>query len=372
MRKNDWKEFRLGDIATILSGGDAPRGHISKFKTKNYCVPIYSNGISAKGLYGYTDKATVFEPASTITARGTIGVVYKRAEPYMPIVRLISVIAKKKVVDSDFLYYTLCNTKISGNGSVQAQLTVPMISEYIVRLPDLTVQKKIAHLLSLIDAKIEINTQINQNLEAQAQALFKSWFVDFEPFRNGKFVDSELGQIPDGWRVGTLGEVATVTSGKRPAQKAGHWSANYQYPIVGASCVMGFTNNYLCGGPIIVTGRVGTHGVIQYLNQKCWPSDNTLVINSQYIEFIYQYLHTIDFNLLNRGSTQPLITQADVKKQSCLIATADVFSKFEAMMSCGRSLVQKNLQESQRLVCVRNTLLPKLMSGEIDVSKVEV
>ena len=212
----------------------------------------------------------------------------------------------------------------------------------------------------------------NHNLEEQAKAIFKSWFVDFEPFQDGEFIDSELGQIPAGWRIGTFGEIANVSSGKRPKKKSDSKSEECMIPLVGASCIMGFTSDYLYNTPIIVTGRVGTHGVIQYFNEKCWPSDNTLVIQSKYLNFAYFFLKTIDFSSLNRGSTQPLITQSDIKKQPCFIIPHNIISDFEEKLYPIRALIQNNLCENQKLSQLRDTLLPKLMSGEIDVSEVEV
>ena len=256
-------------------------------------------------------------------------------------------------------------------GSTMLNLNTSILSNIPLSLPSLPVQRRIADILSAYDDLIENNRKQIKLLEEAAQRLYKSWFMDFEPLQNGKFIDSELGLIPEGWRVGTLGEIAAVTSGKRPPQKADCKTGEYQYPLVGASSVMGFTNNYLYDEPIIVTGRVGTHGVIQFFNQKCWPSDNTLVIHSSYIEFVYQYLHTIDFQSLNRGSTQPLLTQTDIKSQHCLIATIEIISEFEKKLSCSRELIQQNLQENQKLINLRDALLQKLMSGEINVSEIE-
>ena len=212
----------------------------------------------------------------------------------------------------------------------------------------------------------------NHNLEEQAKAIFKSWFVDFEPFQDGKFVDSELGQIPAGWRTGTFGEISRISSGKRPIKKSETKSADFMYPLIGASCVMGFTCDYLYDTPIIVTGRVGTHGIIQYFDEKCWPSDNTLVIQSDFLNFAYLYLQTIDFHSLNRGSTQPLITQTDIKKQLCPIAPINILADFEDKLYALRAAIQNNLSQNQKLAQLRDALLPKLMSGEIDVSEVEV
>lgn len=267
-----------------------------------------------------------------------------------------------------FFDYVMAGTK----GTKMPRGDKQQIMHFHVLIPNLDIQKQVISILSCIDEKIQLNAQINRNLEQQAQAIFKSWFVDFEPFRDGKFVDSELGPIPKGWRIGTLGDIASISSGKRPVKKSDSKNAEYIYPLVGASCVMGFTCDYLYERPIVVTGRVGTHGIIQYFNEKCWPSDNTLVIQGQYINLIHQFLQRIDFKSLNRGSTQPLITQIDIKRQLCPLAPENIIDDVEKILTSLRTLIQKRLQENQRLTQLRDTLLPKLMSGEIDVSEVEV
>lgn len=362
---SEWKEYRLGDICEIFAGGDAPKGRFSKIKTSVYNVPIYSNGITDEGLYGYTDKARVFVPASTITARGTIGVVFRRKEPYFPIVRLITVIGSINVLDSDFLYYCLRNTYIDGEGSVQSQLTVPMISNYRINIPSLPIQKRIASILSSLDSKIECNRNICANLEVQAQALFKHWFIDFAPFKDGKFVESELGRIPEGWRVGRLGEIAEISSGKRPNKRYDTETEDHNVPLIGASCVMGYTSEAFTSKKILLTGRVGTLGIIQRSNSACWPSDNTLVLTTQFYEFVYQILKTLNYSGMNRGTSQPLITQGDLKKTSIIIPPDEIINEFEDVTSELMSHFEYNSRESKKLSTLRDTLLPKLMSGQI-------
>ncbi len=283
-----------------------------------------------------------------------------------------------KGLDRDFLYYYLIShegqnaIQAATVGAVQPKLPLKNIQKLPIPRISLKKQQKIGKLLSSLDDKIELNAQINHNLEEQAKAIFKSWFVDFEPFQNGKFVDSEWGQIPAGWKVGTFGEIASVSSGKRPVKKSDLKSEECTIPLIGAACIMGFTCNYLYNTPIVVTGRVGTHGVIQYFNEKCWPSDNTLVIQSKYLNFVYLYLQTVNFISLNRGSTQPLITQSDIKKLPCLIIPENTILNFEENLRPIRALIQNNLHKSQKLALLQDLLLPKLMSGEIDVSQVDV
>ena len=123
---------------------------------------------------------------------------------------------------------------------------------------------------------------------------------------------------------------------------------------------------------ILVIGRVGTHGVVQRFNSPCWTSDNTIVITSSYYEYLYQILKRIDYTSLNRGSTQPLITQGDINKVPVLIPDCETLIKYEKLAGTLMLKYEANVQENQNLAKTRDTLLPKLMSGELDVSDIDL
>lgn len=135
---------------------------------------------------------------------------------------------------------------------------------------------------------------------------------------------------------------------------------------------MGYTSEPNYTKKILVTGRVGTHGVIQRFRTPCWASDNTLVITSFYYEFTNQVLHKFDYSSMNRGSTQPLITQGDLKKISVLVPDNDTLVKFENLAGSLMSKCEENINENRRLSSLRDELLPKLMSGELDVSDIDL
>ena len=168
---------------------------------------------------------------------------------------------------------------------------------------------------------------------------------------------------------GTLGDIALISSGKRPSIKQSELSTFINIPILGASSIMGYTSESLYSEKILVTGRVGTHGVIQRYNRPCWPSDNTLVLKSDSYELVYQILKNIDYQSMNRGSTQPLITQTDLKKISIFIPNKDELKKFENTIGIFMKQYESNILENENLVELRDTLLPKLMSGDILVSQ---
>ncbi len=178
--------------------------------------------------------------------------------------------------------------------------------------------------------------------------------------------------MPNDWRFGKLDEISNITSGKRPTQKSKEKNKEMFIPIIGASSIMGYTNGVLYNEKILVTGRVGTHGIVQKISFPCWTSDNTLVVKSDFYEYTYQILKTIDYASLNRGSTQPLITQTDLKNIEIIIPNSKILTKFEHTISSLTNLQNRINQENEQLTQLRDTLLPKLMSGEIDVSNVDI
>ena len=135
---------------------------------------------------------------------------------------------------------------------------------------------------------------------------------------------------------------------------------------------MGYTNKTLFNEPILIIGRVGTLGIVQRIITPCWASDNTLVIKSKYYEYIFQILKNINYENLNRGSTQPLITQNDLKNIQILLPNLNILEEFEKRISSLMKLYNKNVLENNKLSNLKNYLLPKLMNGEIDVEKVEL
>ena len=169
-----------------------------------------------------------------------------------------------------------------------------------------------------------------------------------------------------------LADIASITSGKRPPIKSTNKTDKAMIPLVGAASVMGYTSEANHTDKILVTGRVGTHGIVQRFKTPCWTSDNTLVITSDFYEYTYQILQRIDYNSLNRGSTQPLITQGDMKKVAILLPDKDILCEFEVLSGQLMSQYDVNLQENSKLAELRDALLPKLMSGEIDVSDIDL
>jgi restriction endonuclease S subunit/very-short-patch-repair endonuclease len=177
------------------------------------------------------------------------------------------------------------------------------------------------------------------------------------------------GNLPEGWRVGKLGEICEITSGKRPENISETKTETHQIPLLGATKIMGFVENYLFDGKTLIIGRVGTHGEVQRFNEKIFPSDNTLVVKSDNFVFVYQILKSIDYAKMNRGAVQPLITQTDLKNYEIIIPSNEVLQSFKEITNRIFEKIYDNSEQIQSLSKFRDELLPRLMRGEVQVSK---
>ena len=383
---SEWKEVQLNETCNLIAGYAFKSKDFGNYPTKVLKIAdinppfVSSEKSSGVNLSNYDvdklDKYIVkkgdYILAMTGATIGKLGRYVSDEQAYLN--QRVLKFQPYKSIDSNFLYYVLCGRLFAkyiinhiDSESAQPNISAGTIGKYRFNLPNSETQQKIVSILSSLDSKIENNRKICANLEAQAQALFKHWFIDFAPFKDGKFVESELGMIPEGWRVGTLGEIAEVSSGKRPLERFDTETEEHNVPLIGASCVMGYTNEAFMSTKILLTGRVGTLGVIQRFNNACWPSDNTLVLTTQFYEFVYQTLKTLNYSGMNRGTSQPLITQGDLKKTSIIIPPNEVINEFEDTSSKLMSILEQNNKESKILSFLRDTLLPKLMSGAIKV-----
>ena len=271
----------------------------------------------------------------------------------------------------DYIYYVLTQKDIIEHLEAIAEQSVSAypsikpsdIENLEIFIPDIDTQTKIVKIISVIDEKIKKNREINNNLERQVSTLYQSWFENF---------DITNGDCPKNWKSQPLSTIAEITTGKRPPIKSEAYSQETPISIAGATCIMGFTSKANYTEKILVIGRVGTHGIIQRFNTPCWASDNTLVITSPFYEYTNQILKRIDYSSLNRGSTQPLITQGDIKKLIILVPDKKTLTNFEMFADSLMAQWNTNNNENIKLTSLRDTLLPKLVSGEIDVSEIDI
>ena len=282
-------------------------------------------------------------------------------------------IRSNNLSDQHFLYY-LTKTKIgelrkSSHGSVFDTITRDTFEKIDCLIPPLQTQQKIASILSSLDDKMEVNRRISENLEQQAQALFKSWFVDFEPFKNGEFVESELGMIPKGWRVYRLSDFLPVITGKKDANVA----KGGKYPFFSCSQDILWTDNYSFDGNAILVAGNGDFNVKTY-SGKFEAYQRTYVLipyNPIYTAWLF---YAVKFHLsmiisAARGSVIKFITKgnlADFKFSApSKMESETIIEKFDLI----NNKIAKLKEENDRLATLRDTLLPKLMSGELKVNE---
>ena len=198
-----------------------------------------------------------------------------------------------------------------------------------------------------------------------AQAIFKNWFVDFEPFKDGKFVDSELGMIPEGWKVGTLEDLITIKYGKDHKKLE-----DGTFPVYGSGGLMRFVNSWLYNGESVLIPRKGTLDNIMYVCEKFWTVDTMFfsVPKMDYVmKYVYNYIKRFDFSKMNEGTSVPSNTAARLNKMQILIPTHEVLEMYDETLCPIYNKRKMNDKESRTLSLLRDTLLPRLMSGELEV-----
>ncbi|MCX5801839.1 MAG: restriction endonuclease subunit S [Candidatus Eisenbacteria bacterium] len=408
MKGEVWPRTRLGDICKKVGSGATPRGGAEVYLSSGIALirsqNVYNEGFRQNGLAYISDEdAEVL--ANVAVQRDDVllnitgdsvarcclaprGILLARVNQHVAIIR-----PRPDRLDARYLRYFLVSPAMQNHmlalaaaGATRNALTKGMVEDFEVPLPSIPEQRAIAHILGTLDDKIELNRRMNETLEAMTQAIFKSWFVNFDPVhakaegRNpglpkhladlfpDSFQDSELGRIPKGWSVGNLGDIVKVTSGKRPEGRSEVRDDTYQIPLFGGGGPMAYVKTPLYERPIILTGRVGTLGVVFRVTSPCWPSDNTLVVlprQAEWYEFVFHKTRCLDFGSLNRGSTQPLVTQKDLQAQWVIIPSSNIVEQFHGLAKSICDKVDLNGKQFGTVVAIRDALLPKLLSGEL-------
>ena len=385
----EWNSYTIGESCELITGfpfkskyyldeglfkvvrGDNVKEGFIKWDDKKRCWNELNDKLK-KVILKEEDIVIGMDGSKLGKNRATIS---KKDLPALLAQRVACVRAKEGFDQNYIKYVILSNYFKSYVDKVKTGTSIPhislgQISEFTFEAPDYKKQKTISSILSTIDKKINVNQEINKNLEEQLSLLFNDWFVNCTPFKNEELIKSEWGVVPESWKDIEFGELIEITSGNRPDEKSEDKTSEFNIPLFGASKIMGYTKEYSYNEDILIIGRVGTHGVVQRVNYPCFPSDNTFVIKSDYYGFVYQLLKRIDYDSLNTGSTQPLITQKSLKSVNTILPDEKILSKFEMISKTIFDKIQLNNDEISNLTKLRDTLLPKLMSGEIDVSKI--
>lgn len=240
--------------------------------------------------------------------------------------------------------------RFKSHGSAREIFSWEEMCDVELPIPPIEQQQKIVSEYEAVTHRIHLNEQIIANLEETAQALYRKMFVDE--------IDKE--HLPEGWRMGTIGEIAEISSGKTCKDKSEQQIGSYQWAVAGASGIIGYTPTYNQDGNFITTGRVGTLGVVNRYDGKVFCADNVLIIKSIHYEYCYQILRSIDYKELAKGGVQSLITQTDLKNVEALLADEQTLKLFEKQVSCLSSQVRLKKQENIKLTELQSLLLAKM------------
>ncbi len=401
----EWKEVTLGEIGTIV-GGATPSTKNTSFYDGNipWLTPkdlsVNSNKYIFRGERNITEagfkscSCKMLPKGSVLfSSRAPIGYVAIAANDMCTNQGFKSVIPNEET-DSEFLYYLLKynkdNIASQGSGTTFAEVSGKTMKDIEVVVPkEKEDQRRIASILSSLDRKIELNNKINADLEEMAQAIFKNWFVDFEPFKDGKFVDSELGMIPEGWKVGCLGDMGNIVCGKTPSKANSNYYGGdipfIKIPDMHGNIFVESSEDRLTElGSLsqikklippysLMVSCIATVGLVS-INTK--PSHTNQQINTviphnkSALFYLYQYIKNNEELLKNMGRGGTTTLNVNTKSFSnirLLIPSEIALEQFHRVVEGLFKKIELNLHESRTLSLLRDTLLPRLMSGELEV-----
>ncbi len=361
-----WRVVKLGDVTEVIGGGTP---NTKKVEYWNGDIPwltprdfsnssqrYWSRGKRNITELGFKNSSARKLPKGTIlfTSRAPIGYI-GIAECEVTTNQGFKSIIVNEEVNNIYMFYLLQyitpHIKTIATGTTFLEISGSALQSIEINLPPLQTQKRIADILSTFDDKIEVNNRICDNLESTARLLFRKNFVDNEECES--------------WEIVKLSEVTDVTTGKRPTIKFDKISDDALIPIIGASGIMAYTNKILYDQEIITTGRVGTHGVVNRFYDSVWVSDNALIFISEYMNFIYFFLQTLNYKMYNVGSTQPLLTQTAIKNTELNLPPKELLKNFEATVSPMYQKIKALQKQNILLRLTRELFLPRLMRGEV-------
>ena len=385
---NEWKKVKLGEVCEISAGGDRPQ-IFSNHRTDKCRIPIYSNGIDNEGLYGFTDTPKNNGNAITITGRGAnAGTVFYRKDPFLSIIRLLTLTPNSEIINAKYLFYLLKNKTFLSTGSAQPQITVPNISQFEIEFnPDIETQHRVATILSRYDSLIENYQKQIKLLEEAAQRLYKEWFIDlhFPGHENTNILDG----VPEGWEKKKLCEFTGITDGTHDSPK----QVEIGLPLVTGRCIVDgsidFSQAYNISeedvikinkrsavedGDILLS-NIGTIGKVCRISKSGNYAVKNMIIFKPHDAIHSCFLHRfltdnntqMDFLQQAAGTSQKFVSLSFIRNTLILRPSDTILNLFYNHSEKYFNYVQ-TLQSQLRLLSeARDRLLPKLMSGEIEI-----
>ena len=418
---SEWKEYKLGDLCKRVTSGGTPNtrkseyygGNIAWLKTQEVNfnrIYFTETSITDEGLKNSSAKWIPEDSVIVAMYGATAGRVAINKIPLTTNQACCNLVVDNEKADYRFIYYNLLSRFASianmAVGGAQQNLNAGMIKDLSIHLPDLSTQTAIAEILSSLDDKIELNNQINKNLEALAQALFKQWFVDFEfpnengqPYKSsgGEMVESELGMIPKGWRVDTIKSIGRVITGKTPSNINPEYFGdsipfitpsdykNYFKVIVNAERYLSelglnqFKKILLPVNSLLVTcigsdmGKVAVNKVEcisnQQINSIVFDTDSH--VSCEYMYYFLTNIYDLLRNLATGGSTMPIVNKTEFEGIKITIPDVRRVTEFTHFIKSIDANIESNTVEKFNLHNLRDELLPKLISGKLEISQAQ-
>ena len=373
---SEWKTYKWGDLISLEYGKPIPDKNLLDGQ-----YPVYGTN----GRIGTSNLTPLCKHPSIIVGRkGAYRGVHYSNKPFSVIDTAFFVEPKTSILDLKWAYYKLLTVNINKMDSGSA---IPSTDRYeiyslSVELPSLDEQRRIAGILGSLDDKIELNRRINANLEAQAQALFRSWFVDFEPFRDGPFVDSELGKIPQGWKVGDIYTYMDVIYGA-PYKSALFNTNKKGYPLIRIRDLKTYSPQFYTEEILPNTEYVDFGDIVAGMDAEfvpyIWKGEKGL-LNQRVCKFIPKYDYVSKYYILSLirpelefvqsykvGTTVSHLGKSDIDKFKVITPPTEIVKRFSCIVDSFHQQIIKLAKENLNLSALRDTMLPKLMAGEIAI-----
>ena len=381
--KSEWQTKKIGEVVDIRRGS-SPRPIHKFLATEGMPWVKIADATSDTSRYIWKTNEFIIEDGVTksVKVAPETLIVSNSATPGLPKIMKITacvhdgwlVFSNYRGITRDFLYYKFIDIRRTlvnqANGSVFQNLKTDIVKDFDIDIPCIETQKKIVGILSQIDEKIELNNAINNNLEQQAQAIFKSWFIDFEPFSNRK---------PNDWSISTLGNVSIMGAGGDKPQNVSPIKTDlYEYPIYSNGLsdegLYGFTDKPKISEESVTVSARGTIGFVCLRHIPYVPIVRlvTLIPKTEIISAKYLYLWLKQLHITGTGTTQQQLTVPDFQKTEILVPSQEIVTLFTATVEPIFEKIWANQNENEKLSSLRDTLLPKLMSGELDVSDIDI
>lgn len=384
-----FRKLKLSEIGTIVAGG-TPKTKVSEYwngeiswitpkdLSSHNCMYISKGdrSITEDGLKNSSAKLLP-KGAVLFTSRAPIGYIAIAENEVTTNQGFKSIVVNNKN-DNIFVYYLLKNNvnviENLASGSTFKEISGKVMKNLEFNFPSLREQNSIAKVLKSLDDKIETNNKINNTLENMVQSIFKQWFIDFEfpnevgdPYRlsGGEMVESKLGMIPKGWEVGLLPDLVTVKYGKDHKKLS-----EGDIPVYGSGGVMRYVDKALYTLETVLIPRKGTLNNVLYINEPFWSVDTmfyTEMIYPNIAKYFYCYMKTKDLLSMNNGSAVPSMTTAILNKFLIIKSPLEIIQRFNELVGPLFLKMDSNVNENNMLAKTRDSLLPKLMSGEIRV-----